>query len=43
MRAILRTRFGGPDVLEIRQIPEPKADHGPACKRPDRAENKISV
>src|SRR6266850_4690818 len=27
MRAILRTRFGGPEVLEIREIlePEPKA------------------
>ena len=29
MRAILRKQFGGPDVLEIREIPEPepKADH----------------
>src|SRR6476661_248439 len=29
MRAILRTGFGGPEVLEIREIPEPepKADH----------------
>src|SRR5712664_1114793 len=29
MRAILRTRFGGPEVLEIREIlePEPKAGH----------------
>src|SRR5262245_20792314 len=29
MRAILRRKFGGPDVLEIREIaePEPKAGH----------------
>src|SRR5882757_8481964 len=29
MRAILRTQFGGPDVLEVREIPvpEPKAGH----------------
>jgi NADPH:quinone reductase-like Zn-dependent oxidoreductase len=29
MRAILRKQFGGPDVLEIREIPdpEPKAGH----------------
>src|ERR1700754_2835969 len=29
MRAILRSRFGGPEVLEIREIPdpEPKAGH----------------
>jgi NADPH:quinone reductase-like Zn-dependent oxidoreductase len=24
MRAILREQFGGPDVLEIREMPEPE-------------------
>ena len=28
MRAILRTRFGGPDVLVIREIPEPEPKAG---------------
>src|SRR5215470_13853821 len=28
MRAILRTEFGGPDVLVIREIPEPEAKEG---------------
>jgi NADPH:quinone reductase-like Zn-dependent oxidoreductase len=28
MRAILRTRFGGPEVLVIREIPEPEAKAG---------------
>ena len=28
MRAILRTGFGGPDVLVIRQIPEPEPKAG---------------
>src|SRR5262249_56002455 len=30
MRAILRTAFGGPDVLVIRQIPEPEPKAGHA-------------
>jgi NADPH:quinone reductase-like Zn-dependent oxidoreductase len=30
MRAILRTQFGGPDVLEIRDIPEPEPKVGHA-------------
>jgi NADPH:quinone reductase-like Zn-dependent oxidoreductase len=30
MRAILRTRFGGPDVLVIREIPEPEPKDGHA-------------
>ena len=30
MRAILRTRFGGPEVLEIREIPEPEPKAGHA-------------
>src|SRR5690348_4677857 len=30
MRAILRTGFGGPDVLEIRDIPEPEPKDGHA-------------
>jgi NADPH:quinone reductase-like Zn-dependent oxidoreductase len=30
MRAILRKRFGGPDVLEIREIPEPEPRAGHA-------------
>jgi NADPH:quinone reductase-like Zn-dependent oxidoreductase len=30
MRAILRKQFGGPDVLEIRQIPEPEPKAGHA-------------
>src|SRR5499427_3004263 len=30
MRAILRTGFGGPDVLEIREIPEPEPRAGHA-------------
>ena len=30
MRAILRTRFGGPDVLEIQEIPEPEPKAGHA-------------
>jgi NADPH2:quinone reductase len=30
MRAILRKQFGGPDVLEIREIPEPEAKNGHA-------------
>jgi NADPH:quinone reductase-like Zn-dependent oxidoreductase len=28
MRAILRTRFGGPEVLVIREIPEPEPKEG---------------
>ena len=28
MRAILREQFGGPDVLEIREIPEPELTGG---------------
>jgi NADPH:quinone reductase-like Zn-dependent oxidoreductase len=28
MRAILRTQFGGPDVLVIREIPDPEPKHG---------------
>ena len=28
MRAILRTRFGGPEVLGIREIPEPEPKVG---------------
>jgi NADPH:quinone reductase-like Zn-dependent oxidoreductase len=28
MRAILRTKFGGPDVLVIREIPEPEPKDG---------------
>jgi NADPH:quinone reductase-like Zn-dependent oxidoreductase len=28
MRAILRKKFGGPDVLEIREMPEPEAKEG---------------
>src|SRR5262245_64879518 len=28
MRAILRTRFGGPEVLVIREIPEPEPKQG---------------
>jgi len=30
MRAILRTKFGGPEVLEIREIPEPEPKAGHA-------------
>ena len=30
MRAILRTRFGGPEVLVIREIPEPEPKDGHA-------------
>src|SRR5258705_1138696 len=30
MRAILRKQFGGPDVLEIREIPEPEPKNGHA-------------
>ena len=30
MRAILRTGFGGPEVLEIREIPEPEPKAGHA-------------
>ena len=30
MRAILRTKFGGPDVLVIREIPEPEPKAGHA-------------
>ena len=30
MRAILRTGFGGPEVLEIREIPEPQPKEGHA-------------
>lgn len=30
MRAILRTKFGGPEVLVIRQIPEPEPQNGHA-------------
>src|SRR5262249_6102681 len=30
MRAILRKQFGGPDVLEIREIPEPQSQAGHA-------------
>src|SRR5262245_43662880 len=30
MRAILRTRFGGPDVLVIREMPEPEPKAGHA-------------
>ncbi len=30
MRAILRKQFGGPDVLEIREIPEPEPKAGHA-------------
>src|SRR5262249_55889062 len=30
MRAILRKQFGGPDVLEIREIPEPEPKPGHA-------------
>ena len=30
MRAILRTRFGGPEVLVIREIPEPEPKAGHA-------------
>src|SRR5215471_563138 len=30
MRAILRTRFGGPEVLVIREIPEPEPKEGHA-------------
>src|ERR1700745_1957617 len=30
MRAILRKQFGGPDVLEIREIPEPEPRAGHA-------------
>jgi NADPH:quinone reductase-like Zn-dependent oxidoreductase len=33
MRAILRTQFGGPDVLEIREIPEPEPKAGHAVIR----------
>src|SRR5262245_63199573 len=33
MRAILRTRFGGPDVLVIREIPEPEPKAGHAVIR----------
>ena len=28
MRAILRTEFGGPEVLVIREIPEPEPKDG---------------
>ncbi len=30
MRAILRTGFGGPDVLVIREVPEPEPKDGHA-------------
>jgi NADPH:quinone reductase-like Zn-dependent oxidoreductase len=30
MRAILRKQFGGPDVLEIREMPEPEPKAGHA-------------
>src|SRR5262245_41497368 len=30
MRAILRTKFGGPDVLVIREVPEPEPKDGHA-------------
>ena len=30
MRAILRTGFGGPEVLEIREMPEPEPKAGHA-------------
>src|SRR5215472_1059888 len=33
MRAILRKQFGGPDVLEIREIPEPEPKAGHAVIR----------
>ena len=30
MRAILRKQLGGPDVLEIREVPEPEPKNGHA-------------